>query len=320
MEKRLLGDVLEVSEVGLGCMGLSHANGAPTDEQEAIELLHEALKAGYTFFDTAETYGFKEDIHHNEKLLGKAFEGIRQQVVIATKFGVSFDYEENKDHPKLIVDSRPETIRNSIEGSLKRLKTDYIDLYYQHRIDPNVSPEEVATVMKELIEEGKIKAWGVSMADEEYIRRAHQICPISASQNVYSLLSHDESLFDTLEELNIALVSCCPIAKGVSTGQYKKGQKFEKGDYRNYSAWFSNETMDKNQPLLDLLYRLSKEKNATPGQLSLAWMMSKKPWIIPIPGTRKLDRLYENAHAANIVLNEQEIAEIDSVLSQIENK
>lgn len=315
METRILGKDLKVSAIGLGCMGLSHANSAPTEENEAVRLLREAVEDGYTFFDTAETYGYKEDPHHNEKLLGKAFHGMRDELVIATKFGVWFDYSENEYHPKLNADSRPETIRKSVEESLKRLNTDYIDLYYQHRVDPNVEPETVAEVMAELIKEGKIRHWGVSMASEDYIRRAHAVCPLTASQNVYSLIAPDESLFSTFEELNIGLVSCCPIAKGLLTGAYTKGQEFEQGDYRRGSGWFSDETMDKTQPLLDYLTRLGKEKNATLGQLSLAWMINKKPWIVPIPGTRKSSRLKENAGAGDIRLTAEEVAGIDAAIT-----
>lgn len=314
METRILGKDLKVSAIGLGCMGLSHANGAPTEENEAVRLLREAVEDGYTFFDTAETYGFKEDPHNNEKLLGKAFSGMRDKLVIATKFGVWFDYSENEYHPKLNADSRPETIRKSVDGSLKRLNTDYIDLYYQHRVDPSVEPETVAEVMAELIKEGKIRHWGVSMADEDYLRRAHAVCPLTASQNVYSLIAPDESLFSTFEELNIGLVSCCPIAKGLLTGAYTKGQEFEQGDYRRGSGWFSDETMDKTQPLLDYLTQLGKEKNATLGQLSLAWMINKKPWIVPIPGTRKSSRLKENAGAGDIRLTAEEVAGIDAAI------
>lgn len=316
MKKRILGKDLEVSAVGFGCMGLSHANGAPTEEKEAVRLLREAAEAGYTMFDTAETYGFKEDPHHNEKLVGQAFRGMRDKVVIATKCGVAFDYEQGENRLGLLLDSRPETIRKSVEGSLRRLGTDYIDLYYQHRADPKVPAEEVAGVMAELIQEGKILHWGISMAPENYIRKAHAVCPVTAVQNVYSLLVPEESLFPALEELGIGLVSCCPIAKGVLTGKYRKGQEFEAGDYRRGSAWFSDETMDNMQPLMELFARLG-EKNLAPGQLSLAWMLCKKPWIVPIPGTRKKERLTENAGAADVVLTEQEIKEIDAVLPAI---
>ena len=313
MEKRKLGNELEVSAIAYGCMGLSHANGAPTDHEEAIKVLREALKAGYTFFDTAETYGFKEDPHHNEKLVGEAFKDVRDQVVIATKFGVDFDYT-NEEHPTLLLDSSPERIRKSVEGSLERLQTDHIDLYYQHRIDPKVEPEVVAGVMKELIEEGKIKAWGISMANEEYLRRANAVCKVTAVENVYSLLTHDESLFKTLEELNIGLVSCCPLAKGFLSNQYHQGQSFEKGDYRNDVAWFSDESFVKNQRIIDVVEKIAKEHEATAAQISLAWMINKKDYIVPIPGSRKVSRLQENAKAGDIHLSKEEIDLIDSVL------
>lgn len=315
MKKRILGKDLEVSSVSLGCMGLSHGNGAATEENTAIHLLREAADIGYTMFDTAETYGFPADPHHNEKLVGAALKDVRNEVVIATKFGVAFEYNGGVNHSGLILDSRPETIRRSVESSLKRLQTDRIDLYYQHRPDPKVSPEEVAGVMGDLMREGKILHWGVSMASEEYIRRAHAVCPLTASQNVYSMLSHDESLFVTLEELDIGLVSCCPIAKGLTTGRYHKGEQFEEGDMRNGSPWFSDETMDRYQPLLSYMTELGQELGATAGQLSLAWILGKRPWIVPIPGTRKKDRLKENAGAAEIVLTAEQMETIDDLLN-----
>ena len=318
MQKRTLGKDLVVSAIGFGCMGLSHANGAPTEEKKAIEIIREAYENGHTFFDAAEIYGFKEDPHHNEKLVGEALKDVRENVVIATKFGVAFDYEKDPDHPELILDSSEASIRKSLEGSLKRLQTDYIDLYYQHRIDPKVEPEVVAGVMKQLIEEGKIKYWGISMANEEYLRRAHAVCPVTCIENVYSMLSHDESLFDTLEELNVGLVSCCPLAKGFLTGKYSKGQKFEKGDYRGYAAWMSDESYDKNQPIIDLLHELAQKHNATLGQISMAWMVCRKPFIVPIPGTRKSERVVENSKASDIVLSSEEVALIDATLEKIE--
>lgn len=318
MKYRTLGENLMVSAVSLGCMGLSHGNGAATEESTAIRLLREAADMGYTMFDTAETYGFPADPHHNEKLVGKALKEIRNEVVIATKFGVAFEYGNGgEEHTGLLLDSRPETIHRSVENSLRRLKTDRIDLYYQHRPDPNVEPETVAEVMKDLIREGKILHWGVSMASEEYIRRAHTLCPLTASQNVYSLFSHDESLFSTLEELNIGLVACCPIAKGAATGSYQKGERFEKGDMRNGSAWFSDATLDRYQPLFNYLNSLASELHATTGQLSLAWILAKKPWIVPIPGTRKMERLKENAGASEIVLSNEQMKTIDSLMAAV---
>lgn len=318
MKKRTLGGSLEVSEISLGCMGLSHGNGPATEENTAIRLLQEAADMGYTMFDAAETYGFPADPHHNEKLVGKALKSIRNRVVIATKFGVAFEYNGGELHSGLKLDSRPETIKRSIENSLHRLQTDRIDLYYQHRPDPMVEPETVAEVMKELIKEGKILHWGVSMASEEYIRRAHAVCPLTASQNVYSLFSHDESLFDTLEELNIGLVACCPIAKGAVTGCYHRGEQFEKGDMRNGSAWFSDETMERYNELLTYLASLGREMNVTLGQLSLAWILGRKPWIVPIPGTRKSERLKENAEASDIVLSDDHMKEINRLLSAVD--
>lgn len=316
MKKRILGNGLEVSSVSLGCMGLSHGNGPATEEKTAVSLLREAAEIGYTMFDTAETYGFPADPHHNEKLVGKALKDIRNHVVIATKFGVAFEYNNgDEQHSGLLLDSRPEVIRTSVENSLRRLQTDRIDLYYQHRPDPNVEPEVVAEVMKDLIREGKILHWGVSMASEEYIRRAHAVCPLTASQNVYSLFSHDEKLFATLEELNIGLVSCCPIAKGAVTGRYRSGEQFEKGDMRSNSQWFSDETMNRYASLMDYLNNLGHELNATPGQLSLAWILNKKPWIVPIPGTRNSERLKENAGAADITLTDQQMKTIDDLLT-----
>ena len=212
MSKQMLGQGLEVSAVGLGCMGMSHGNGAPMDERDAVNLLREAVEVGYTYFDTAETYGFAEDPHHNEKLLGEAFEGMRDKVVISSKFGVAFDYSQNVERPPLLLDSRPETIRASIEGTLARLRTDYLDLYFQHRVDPKVPVEEVAGVMSELMAEGKILHWGISMVDEPTLRAAHAVCPVTAVQNLYNLLNADESLFATLDELGIGFVSACPLA------------------------------------------------------------------------------------------------------------
>ena len=291
MKKRILGGSLEVSEISLGCMGLSHGNGPATEEHTAIRLFREAAEMGYTMFDTAETYGFPADPHHNEKLVGKALRDIRDQVVIATKLGVAFEYNGGELHSGLLLDSRPETIRKSVEQSLKRLQTDRIDLYYQHRPDPKVETQIDIRIMGDLIKEGKILHWGVSMADEDYIRRAYAVCPLTASQNVYSLFCRDESLFSTLEELNIGLVACCPIAKGAVTGRYHRGEQFDKGDMRNGSAWFSGETMDRYEPLFEYLKSLEQETGATMGQLSLAWILGKRPWIVPIPGTRKSERL-----------------------------
>lgn len=314
MSETILGNHLKVSKIGFGCMGLSHANGKPVDTENAITIIKKAYELGYTFFDTAETYGFKEDIHHNEKIVGMALKDVRENVVIATKFGVSFDYSKNPEHPDLIVDSSKEVILKSLEGSLKRLQTNYIDLYYQHRLDPNVGPEEVAEVMKELIQQGKIKHWGISMADIDYVKRAHAVCPVTAVENVYNLLVHDDTYLDELEKLGIGLVSCCPLAKGFLSNQYQKGQTFKSGDYRNDVDWFKDSSFDKNKQLLEYITELAALKNATAAQISLAWMINKKSWIVPIPGSRKTTRIEENIKAENVSLTKDEMNHIESLL------
>ncbi len=320
MQIRTLGKDLRVSAVGLGCMGFSHAYGAPTEEKEAIRRIRQAAEMGYTFFDTAEVYGTPEDPHINEQLVGEALAPMRNQVVIATKFGMRFDFESGKVPLPLIPDSRPETIRQSVEGSLKRLKTDHIDLYFQHRIDPQVSPEEVAEVMKELIREGKITHWGISETNEEYLRRAHAVCPVTAVQNRYSMMArHYESLFPVLEELNVGLVAFSPMANGFLTGKYGKGEAFDpKNDYRASMPQFTDEAVDQNQELLELLQSMAEQKKATPAQISLAWMLCKKPWIVPIPGTRKPERMKENAEAADIALSAKEVQALDHALDGME--
>lgn len=319
MDKRILSKDLQVSAVGLGCMGFSHAYGAPTEDKEAVRLIRRAAEIGYTFFDTAEVYGTQEDPHINEELVGEALLGIRDEVVIATKFGLSFDTESGKIPYPLIPDSRPETIRRSVEGSLRRLKTDRIDLYFQHRIDPNVEPEEVAGAMSDLIREGKITHWGISETNEEYLRRAHAVCPVTAVQNRYSMMARGcESLFPALEELGIGLVAFSPMANGFLTGKYGKGTKFDpKYDYRALMPQFTDEAAERNRELLQLLSDLAEAKNATSAQISMAWMLCKKPWIVPIPGTRKEERMIENAGAADIKLSEREVKKLDEALDRI---
>ena len=320
MQKRILGNGLEVSGIGLGCMGLSHAYGAPTERKEAVRLIRQAVEIGYTFFDTAEVYGVPEDPHQNEVLVGEALKDCRNEVVIATKFGIHFDMKSAAVNKPLVPDSRPETIRASVEASLARLGTDHIDLYYQHRPDPNVPVEEVAGVMAELIREGKITHWGLSESNEDMIRRAHAVCPVTAIQNRYSMMARwYEELFPTLEELNIGYVAFSPLANGFLTARYGKDAKFEAGsDYRSVMPQFSPEAIDKNQTLLDLLHRMANEKNATPAQISLAWMLCKKPYIVPIPGTRKSERMQENADAAEILLTAEEVAALDEALDSME--
>ncbi len=319
-QTRTLGKDLQVSAVGLGCMGFSHAYGAPTESGEAVRLLRRAAEMGYTFFDTAEVYGTPEDPHINEALVGEALAPVRDKVVIATKFGLRFDFDSGKVPLPLIPDSRPETIRRSLEGSLRRLRTDHIDLYFQHRIDPQVEPETVAGVMADLIREGKITHWGISEANEDYLRRANAVCPVTAVQNRYSMMARQyEALFPTLEELGVGLVAFSPMANGFLTGSYGKDSRFDpKTDYRAGMPQFAPGAIDQNQPLLDLLRRMAQEKQATPAQISLAWMLCKKPWIVPIPGTRKEARMAENAGAAGVALTPAEVAALDRALDRVE--
>lgn len=319
LEKRVLGNSgIEVSPVGLGCMGLTHASGDAMPTHEAARVIHEAFEAGYTFFDTAECYVGEDAAGnelYNEDAVGEALRPVRDQVVIATKFGV----QHNPDKT-LRMDSRPETIRASVEGSLKRLGVDCIDLYYQHRIDPNVEPEEVAGVMADLIREGKIRAWGISEATEDYLRRAHAVCPVAAVQNRYSMLARwHEPLFPVLEELNVALVAFSPMANGFLTGAYSPKTQFEGAqDYRDGMPQYTAEGYEKDRAVLDLIGGLAREKGATMAQISLAWMLCKKPWIVPIPGSRKPERLRENLGAARVELTADEVARIDRALDSMD--
>ena len=283
-------------------------------------LIRKAVEMGYDFFDTAEVYGTADDPHQNEMIVGEALKDIRDKVIIATKFGIRFDMSSPEVNKPLIPDSRPETIRASVDASLKRLGTDHIDLYYQHRADPNVPIEEVAGVMSELIKAGKITHWGLSEANEDQVRRAHKVCPVTAIQNRYSMMARwHENLFPVLEELNIGFVAFSPLANGFLSGKYGKGTQFDGAlDYRSAMPQFTEKGVEQNSELLSLLNRLAEEKNATPAQISLAWMMCKKPYIVPIPGSRKPDRLKENSDAANIVLSDGEIAGIDKALDKME--
>lgn len=316
MKKRMLGKDLEVSAIGLGCMGMSHAYGAPSDRKEMTELIARAVELGCTFFDTAESYGTEENPYDNEELLGIALKPYRSKVKIATKFGISFDWDAPSVNKPLIVDSCPETIRKSVEGSLKRLQTDHIDLYYQHRVDPKIPIEEVAGTVKDLIDEGKITHWGLSEVDEETLRRAHKACPVTAIQNRYSMMARwYESLFPVLEELGVGFVAFSPLANGFLTAAYKMGAAFtEKGDYRSVMPQFSSEGQAENAGLVALLEKIAREKNATPAQVSLAWMLEKKPYIVPIPGTRKRSRLEENLGAATLSFTPEELASLDGEL------
>lgn len=316
METRTLGNKLTVSAIGLGCMGFTHAYGAPSDETEAVRVIRQAADRGCTFFDTAECYiGQRPDgtTTYNETVVGQALKGIRDKVVIATKCGVR---HENR---QLVLDSRPETIRRSVEGSLKRLRTDYIDLYYQHRIDPNVEPETVAGVMADLIREGKIRAWGISETGEDYLRRAHAVCPVTAVQNRYSMMArHYEGLFPVLEELGVGFVAFSPLANGLLSGAYGKDAAFTSEDYRAAMPQFAPEAYEANRALLRLVTETARAHNATPAQLSMAWMLAKKPCIVPIPGSRKPERIAENMGAAEVKLSSDEVAALDNALENME--
>lgn len=312
MHTRTLGKDLEVSAIGLGCMGFSHGYGEPTDEKEAIKAILEAVNMGYTFFDTAEVYG----PYVNEELVGKALREVRDRVVIATKFGVHLEHVSTGAP---IPDARPEVIRQSVEGSLKRLGTERIDLYYQHRLDPQVPVEDVAGVMSELIDEGKIAHWGISEADENAIRRAHAVCPLTAVENRYSMMARKyESLFPVLEELGIGFVAFSPMANGFLTGKYLGQDRFTPGtDYRSDMPQFTPEAVRQNRELLRLIADMADAKHATSAQISLAWMLCRKPWIVPIPGSRKIERLQENAQAADIQLSADEVRGLDAALDSI---
>lgn len=311
---------LQVSAVGLGCMGLSHAYGAPVDKEDIMTLLANAVDMGCTFFDTAEIYGTPDNPHLNEEMVGEALAPYRNQVVIATKFGIRFDHPELPGNHPLIPDSRPEVIRAAVEGSLRRLRTDHIDLYYQHRIDKNVEPEVVADTMSELIKEGKILHWGISETTEQYLRRAHEVCPVTAVQNRYSMMARwHESLFPVLEELGVGFVAFSPLANGVLSKSYNAESKFDGAtDYRASMPQYKKESFEKNRQLFEMLEQLAEKKHATPAQVSMAWMINKKPWIVPIPGTRNLSRMKENFGAADILFSQEELAAIDKTLNEME--
>ena len=321
MIKRQLGKTnMYVSPIGLGCMGFSHAYGLAEDKEGAIQTIKQAYKMGYNFFDTAECYtGENTDgtISYNEELVGEALKEVREQVVIATKFGV----EHKGDHLEL--DSSPEKIYASIEGSLKKLQTDYIDLYYQHRIDPKVEPEVVAGVMKELIAAGKIKAWGISETTEEYLRRAHAVCPVTAIQNRYSMMARwHENLMPVCKELGITYVAFSPLANGALTGAYQSKKDFGSGeqDFRPDMPQYSEEGIKKTNELLDVVSKIGEKHQATNAQMSLAWMINKYDFIVPIPGSRKLDRLQSNFEAGNVELSQDEVKTIDDKLNTMEFK
>jgi aryl-alcohol dehydrogenase-like predicted oxidoreductase len=313
MQKRKLGKSnLEVSAIGLGCMGLSHGYGPAVDRQEGIRVIRAAVERGITFFDTAEVYG----PYTNEELVGEALAPFRGQVVIATKFG--FDLDPN-DGSQRGLNSRPEHIKQVAEASLKRLRTGRIDLFYQHRVDPDVPIEDVAGAVKDLIQEGKVKHFGLSEAGVQTIRRAHAVQPLTALQSEYSLWWRDPEteVLPTLEELGIGFVPFSPLGKGFLTGAINENTTFDSTDFRNIGPRFTPEARKANQALVDLLGKIAERKKATPAQIALAWLLAQKPWIVPIPGTTKLHRLDENLGAARVELTPDDLREIDSAASKI---
>ncbi|PXV57147.1 aryl-alcohol dehydrogenase-like predicted oxidoreductase [Dysgonomonas alginatilytica] len=314
MKKRILGNTnLEVSAIGLGCMGMSYGYGPAKDKNEMITLIRKAFDLGVTLFDTAEIYG----PYVNEELVGEALKPIRDEVVIATKFG--FNIENGKETG---VNSRPEHIKQVIEGSLKRLKTDVIDLYYQHRVDPNVPIEDVAGAVKDLIEEGKIKHWGLSEAGVKTIRRAHAVLPVTAVQSEYSLWWRrpEEELIPMLEELGIGFVPFSPLGKGYLTGSFDGDTKFEGNDFRSMLPRFTQDALGANQAIVDLIKHIAGEKNATSAQIALAWLLAQKTFIVPIPGTTKVHRLEENLGAGNVELTSEDVKKINEASSKINLK
>ena len=305
MKRRILGDNLQVSALGLGCMSMSFGYGPAADKQEMVSLIRAAVDRGVTLFDTAQAYG----PFTNEELVGEALEPVRDQVVIATKFGWDLESGENRGP-----DSRPETIRRVVEGSLGRLRTDAIDLLYQHRVDPNVPSEDVAGAVKELIEAGKVKHFGLSEAGVQTIRRAHAVQPVAALQSEYSLWwrEPEEAILPTLEELGIGFVPFSPLGKGFLTGTIDENTTFDSNDFRNSVPRFDAQTRKTNMTFVELLTRMADRKKATPAQIALAWLLVQKPWIVPIPGTTKLHRLEENIAAADVALTSDDLHEIEA--------
>jgi aryl-alcohol dehydrogenase-like predicted oxidoreductase len=317
MQKRKLGKSnLEVSAIGLGCMGMSFSYGPPKDKKEMTELLQAAVERGVTFFDTAEVYG----PFTNEELVGDALAPFREKVVIATKFGFDVTGPDKKPGAAPL-NSKPDNIRRAVEGSLKRLRVETIDVLYQHRVDPEVPIEDVAGAVKELIAHGKVKHFGMSEPSAETLRRAHAVQPVTALQNEYSLWTRGpetNGILDACEELGIGFVPYSPLGKGFLTGAMDKDTKIREDDFRKILPRFTPEAMEKNQALIELLKRIADEKKATPAQIALAWLLARKPWIVPIPGTTKLNRLEENLAAANVELTGRDLAEIKTALSEID--
>jgi aryl-alcohol dehydrogenase-like predicted oxidoreductase len=313
MEKRKLGKSnLEVSVIGLGCMGMSFGYGPPKDKREMTEVIRAAVEIGVTFFDTAEVYG----PFINEELVGEALTPFRKRLVIATKFGFKFDADTGKQAG---LDSRPQHIKEAAEGSLKRLKTDVIDLLYQHRVDPEVPIEDVAGAVKDLIQQGKVKYFGLSEAGAQTIRRAHAVQPVTALQSEYSLWwrEPEAEIMPTLEELGIGFVPFSPLGKGYLTGKIDENTTFDGTDFRNTVPRFAPEARKANRVLVELLNNIAQRKNATPAQIALAWLLAQKPWIVPIPGTTKLDRLRENVAAVSVELSKVDLHDMDHAASQI---
>ena len=313
MQTRKLGNSgLEVSAIGLGCMRMSFGD-TPTDKQEMIDFLHKSVERGVTFFDTAEVYG----PFTNEELVGEALEPFKGRVVIATKFG--WKHGEKGPHPSVGMDSRPDQITRVADASLKRLRVECIDLFYQHRPDPNVPMEDVAGAVKDLIQAGKVKHFGLSESNAEQIRAAHSVQPVTALQSEYSIWwrNIEESILPTCEELGIGVVPYSPLGRGYLTGKVDESTSFDSSDIRSRNPRFTQEAIKANRAVIDLLERIAKQNNATPAQIALAWLLAQKPWIVPIPGSRKLERLDENNGALNIELSANDLAEIQTAMSQI---
>lgn len=316
MQSRQLGTSgLVVSEIGLGCMGMDHAYGPAADRDAMVELIHESIDLGCNFFDTAEVYGAA-----NEELLGRALAPYRGKVIVATKFGIMTKPEDVGDRSKpMTMDSSQAAIRKSVEGSLRRLQVDCIDLYYQHRIDPKVQPEDVATTINLLIEEGKIRFWGLSEASAEYIERANAVSPVSALESQYSMVWRrpEREILPTCERLGIGYVAYSPLGNGFLSGKYNRETKYEEGDFRNFMGRFKPEVMDANEKLLRVIRELAQSKGASPAQIAIAWVLGQKPWMVPIPGTTKLTRLQENLGAADFRLTDSEKTQLGEALKNI---
>ena len=308
MQKRKIGN-LEVSAIGLGCMGMSHGYGEPSDKKEMISLIHASIDLGITFFDTAEVYG----PFTNEELVGEALKPYRNNVVIATKFGIKLE------NFKQVLDAKPETIKKSVEGSLKRLNIEAIDLYYLHRVDPNTPIEEVALTIKDLIKDGKVKNWGLSEAGANTIRKADSVCKLTALQSEYSMMwrEPEKEIIPLLEELNIGFVPFAPLGRGFLTGMLDKNSTFQNNDFRSIVPRFKKENLEANQVLVELIKDIANKKNIKMSQVALAWVLAQKPFIVPIPGTRNLERLKDNISSADVILSEKELKDINEALSKI---